>query len=290
MTTSARPASRRLRSRRIAAAAFAALLAGCAAGPDFRPPAVPGVDRYTATALPAPTLATATELGGAQQLVSGTDVNVQWWQALGSPRLEALMVQALAASPTLAAAQATLRQAQENYAAQAGVTRYPQVDANLGAQRQRFNPAALGQAADAREFDLYNANVGVHYQLDLAGGNRRTLEALAARTDYQRYELAGAQLTLATNIANAAIRQAQLSAQLEASGSILQAQEQQLELTRGRVRLGQAAPDEAATLQTQVEQTRANVPLLRQQVQQHQHLLAMLAGVRPVPATCRAFS
>ncbi len=281
MTTSARPASRRLRSRRIAAAAFAALLAGCAAGPDFRPPAVPGVDRYTATALPAPTLATATELGGAQQLVSGTDVNVQWWQALGSPRLEALMVQALAASPTLAAAQATLRQAQENYAAQAGVTRYPQVDANLGAQRQRFNPAALGQAADAREFDLYNANVGVHYQLDLAGGNRRTLEALAARTDYQRYELAGAQLTLATNIANAAIRQAQLSAQLEASGSILQAQEQQLELTRGRVRLGQAAPDEAATLQTQVEQTRANVPLLRQQVQQHQHLLAMLAGRAP---------
>ena len=31
-----------------------------------------------------------------------------------------------------------------------------QADASLGAQRQRFNPAALGQDSDAREFGLFN--------------------------------------------------------------------------------------------------------------------------------------
>lgn len=265
----------------LATAVLATLLSSCAAGPDFKPPAAPNVDGYTAAALPTRTVASATALGGVQQLLSGADVNTQWWHELGSSRLDTLIVQAFATSPTLAAAQATLRQAQENHAAQAGSTRYPQVDANLGAQRQRFNPAALGQAGEERKFDLYNASVGVHYQFDLAGGNRRALEALAARADYQRQQLAGTRLTLAANIASTAILQAQLDAQLEATQAMLQAQEGRLALISARVQLGTAAPDEASMLQTQVEQTRASVPQLRQQLQQQEHLLAVLAGRAP---------
>ena len=105
----------------------------------------------------------------------------------------------------LAKSQATLRQAQELYAAQAGSSLYPQVDASLGAQRQRFSPSSSGLTGDAREFSLYNAGVGINYTLDLAGGNRRTLEALAARVDYQRYQLAGARSTLVANIVTTAV-------------------------------------------------------------------------------------
>lgn len=61
-----------------------------------------------------------------------------------------LIDQALQASPTLAAAQATLRQAQEVYAAQADSTLYPRIDANLSGQRHRVNPSALGQTGDSR--------------------------------------------------------------------------------------------------------------------------------------------
>lgn len=267
--------------RTITALILAGLLAGCAVGPDFKRPAVPDVPGYTAAALPAQTVSAPTTLGDAQHFNADASVSAQWWQSLGSSKLDALIEQAFQASPTLASAKATLRQAQETYAAQAGSTLYPQVDADIGAQRQRMNSSSLGQAGDAREFSQYNASIGVYYQLDLAGGNRRALEALAARADYQRYELEGARLTLAANIVTSVIIQARLAGQIQSTEAILRGQDEQLHLTRERVRLGQAAPDEALTLQTQVEQTRAGLPALRKQLQQNEHLLAVLAGRAP---------
>jgi len=256
-------------------------LAGCAAGPDFKRPAAPDVAHYTATPLPVQTESASARLGEPQRLVIGMAVDAQWWRSLKSPKLDALIEQALTASPSLSAARATLRQAQELHAAQAGSTLYPQVDAGLTAQRQRTNPSTLGQVGDAREFSLYNASVGIRYNLDLAGGNRRALEALAARADNRRYELDAARLTLAGNIATAAITRARLAAQIEATTAILHAQAEQVQLAQERVRLGQAAPDEVLALRTQAEQTRAELPTLRKQMQQTEHLLAVLAGRAP---------
>ena len=121
----------------------------------------------------------------------------------------------------------------------------------------------------------------MHYQLDLAGGNRRTLEALAARAEYQRYELDGARLTLAANVVTTAITQARLAGQLQSTETILGAMDEQLRITRERVRLGQAAPYEVLSLQTEVEQTRAEIPALRKQLQQNEHLLSVLVGQAP---------
>lgn len=265
----------------ITSAIIITLLAGCAVGPDFSPPVAPTVTTYTATPLPVLTASAPIELGDAQRLVEGAPINPQWWQELGSVNLNGLIEEALQASPTLAAAAATLRQAQERYTAQAGSTLYPQAEANLTGQRQRFNPNASGLTGDAREFGLYNASVGVHYKLDLTGANRRALEALAARSDYQAYQLEGMRLTLVSNIVTTAITQARLAAQLQATEAIVQSQDEQVELTKERVRLGQAAADEVLPLQIQLEQSRAGIPLLRNQRQQSEHLLAVLAGRAP---------
>lgn len=274
----------------IASAVVIGLLTSCAVGPDFKRPARPSVADYTATPLPAQTASSSTALGESQRFVAGEGTNPQWWQEFDSPKLVALIEEALQASPTLAGVQAALRQAQEVYAAQAGLNRYPQVDANLGGQRQRFNPDTLGQSGDARVFSLYEASVGVNYKLDLAGGDRRALEALAARSDYQRYQLDGAKLHLAGNIVTTAITQARLAAQIQASEGILQAQEEQLKLTRERLRLGQVSDSDVLVLQTEVEQTRAGIPLLRNQLQQSEHLLAVLAGRPPGERGLPSFS
>lgn len=265
----------------IAVTVMLGLAAGCAAGPDFRRPAGPGIAAYTATPMPARTVAAPTASGDSQRFVAGAAVERQWWQEFGSPRLHALIEAALRTSPTLAAARATLRQAEETYAARAGSTRYPQVEANLSGQRQRFDPGTSGQAGAAREFSLYHAGVDVRYTFDLAGGNRRALEALAARADHRRFQLQAARLTLAANIVTTVVTRARLAAQLEATEAILAAQEQQLHLTRERQRLGQAAPAEALALQTEVERTRAGIPPLRQQHQANDHLLAVLVGQAP---------
>ena len=276
--------------RRATLLLWAAGLAGCTVGPDFKPPEPPAVQTYTAATLPAQTVATPGTLGGVQRFVAQAPIGAAWWQQFDSPKLDAVIVRALRASPTLAAAQATLRQAEQTYAAQAGSTLLPQASGQLGVQRQRMTPAVQGQTGPERTFTLYNASVGVSYNFDLFGGNRRALEAMAAQTDYQRYQLDGARLTLAANVVTAAVTEAQLAAQIAASEQILAAQREQLELTRRRLALGNASEVDVASLQTQVEQTRASIVPLRNRLEQTSHLLAILVGQPPGAAAMPQFT
>jgi NodT family efflux transporter outer membrane factor (OMF) lipoprotein len=250
-------------ARMVAAVAVGASMTACASGAHLRPPAPKVVPSQTAEAM-----ATA-------------HAEAHWWQGFGSPELVLLIEEALRASPTVAAAEATLRQAGAMVAVRAGVNRLPQADASVGAQRQRMNPAALGQPGDPREFAVRNATVSMRYRLDLSGGNTRLLQALSARADFHRFQLAGARLTLAASIATAAVQHAQLSAQLEASRDILQRQNEELVISGERVRLGAASPDEVFTNQARVAQTRADVLAQQSLLQQNAHLIAVLAGRKP---------
>ena len=90
------------------------LVAGCAVGPDFRSPAAPLQAGYTATPLPPETIASPSQGGAAQRFVPGQEIQAQWWTLFRCLSLDRLVQLGLANSPTLAAAQATLRQAEEN--------------------------------------------------------------------------------------------------------------------------------------------------------------------------------
>ncbi len=258
----------------------AALLAGCAAGPDFQRPVTITAGTYTATAMHAATVSSPGAQGASQQFVTAP-VPIHWWTEFQSTKLTALVERAFAASPTLAAAQATLQQAQHSLAATAGNTQLPQISTKLGAQRQGTNAAAAGAPGGERSYSLYSATAALSYDLDLAGGNRRALEALAAQVDYQSYQLQGARLSLAASLALAAITQAQLTAQISATEDLIGTQEEQLALTRKRLALGVGTEQDVLALQTQLEQTKAVVPALENRRQQTRHLLAVLAGQAP---------
>lgn len=270
---------------RLAAGALAAsfLLLGCAAGPDFVSPAAPDVTSYVAQPLTGRTVSAETALGTSQYFSADATPDARWWRAFGSSRLDALIEQALGASPTLAAAEARRRQAEEAHAAQAGSTRYPRVQGEVGAQRQRpgAGGSGLADAPQARTTTQLNATLGVQYQLDLSGGNRRALEALAARSDHRRFELEGVQLALAGSIVATAFEQARLAGQIAVTGEIIEAQQEQVNLTRERVRLGHVAPRELMALSTQLEQSRGSLPALRKQHEQAGNRLAVLAGRAP---------
>ena len=247
-----------------------ATLTGCTTvGPGFKAPAAPTVTGYTRQQLPA-------------GVDSGQAVAPDWWTSFGSTRLDTLVARALQNSPTLAAAEATLRQAQQLHQAQAGSTLYPTVNAKLGASRNQINAASFGQSGNSPTlYNLYNVGAAVSYNLDLFGGNRRALEALAAQADYQGYRLSGARLVLAGNVVTTVFGQAQLGEQIAASEAILQDQQKQLDIARQRLDLGAAAQADVLTLQTQVEQTRATLPALRNKLEQADHLLAALTGQAP---------
>ncbi len=268
--------------------AAAILLAGCATSPDFKRPELVTASAYTASAVPGETVASPGRLGASQKFVEALVPN-QWWTEFQSPKLTALIAQAHASSPTLEAVQATLRQAQHSFEATAGATQLPQVNAKLGAQRLGTNTAAAGVPAGERSYGLYSATVALSYDLDLAGGNKRALQALAAQVDYQSYQLEGARMNLAANLTLTAITQAQLSAQIGASEALVAAQQEQLALTRRRLELGVGTDLEVLSLQTQLQQSQALLPSLHKRREQARHLLAVLAGQAPGQSTVPEF-
>jgi NodT family efflux transporter outer membrane factor (OMF) lipoprotein len=259
----------------------AAALAGCAVGPDFKSPAAPAAT-YGAAPLPAQTASAPAALGQAQALQSGQAVPADWWTAFHCDKLNTLVTQALRASPDLHAAQANLRQAQESYAAQRGSTLFPQVDARLSGSRNGSNRASQGQTGDQQFiYNLFNASVGVSYTLDLTGGVRRQLEALAAQVDYQRYQLDAAWLTLSANVVTTAIAEAQLRESIRVTEDIAAAQRHQLDITQKRFDLGAVPRSDVLSLQVQLQQTLATLPALHKQLESTRHALAALAGRYP---------
>ena len=265
------------------AAALGLGAAGCAVGPNFQPPAAPPDSTpYTAQPQPPQTAAApAAALGGAaQHFASGQDIPAQWWSVYQSTALDQLIRAALEHSPSLAAAEATLRQAQQNYLAQAGSLAYPAVTGQLGAQRERASAATTGGQRGG-VFNLYNASVGVSYSPDVFGATRRTLEGAQAAVDYQRFQLEAAYLALTANVVTTAIREASLRAQLAASHEVLDALTHQLDLIEKQFSFGAIPRATVLTQRNQVAQVAATLPPLQKALDQTRHQLAVLAGRLP---------
>ena len=267
--------------RSLAIAATAAFLAACAVGSDYRTPVAPAAGIYTERPQPERTEAVPVRGGEAQRFEVGAKISAEWWTLFGSPELDGLMRTALSGHPTLAAAQAALRQAEENLNAQYAVL-YPSVDVGLSARRQRISGASVGNpAVPGSVFNLYNASVNVSYAIDVAGGARRELEALQAGIDFQRFQIEAAYLSLTGNIATTAFREASLRAQIRATRDIVDSQERQLQLVEKQFALGALSRADVLAQRAQLAQTRANLPPLEKALAQTRNQLAVLIGKFP---------
>jgi NodT family efflux transporter outer membrane factor (OMF) lipoprotein len=269
---------------RLAPAVAAVFLAACAVGPDYKAPEAPGTNAYTETPLAPQTESAPVQGGDAQRVALGAKIAADWWTVFGSPELDALMRIAIEGQPTLAAARAALRQAEENVNAQYAVL-YPSVDAALSARRQRVSGATFGNPSiPPATFNLYNASVNVSYQIDVAGGARRELEALKAGVDFQRFQVEAAYLALTANVATTAFREASLREQIRATREISQAQDAQLELAQKQFALGAISGSDLLGQKAQAAQTRATLPPLEKALGQTRNQIAVLLGKLPADA------
>jgi NodT family efflux transporter outer membrane factor (OMF) lipoprotein len=262
-------------------AVFAATLSACAVGPDFKRPDAPQAQSYTATPLPAQTVAAKGGAGKAQAFRHGADIPAQWWTLFHSAKLNTLVEQALRANQDVAAAQAALRQANENaLAAQGGF--FPSFDGSGNVTRQKVSGASFGQpGAGGQIYSLFNASVNVSYTLDVWGGVRRGVEAQRAQAEYQNFQLEGTYLTLTSNVVTTAVQEASLRAQIAATEQIVDADRQQLEMVKRQFALGGVSKVDVLTQQSQLANILATLPPLRKQLAQNRNLLAVLLGRLP---------
>jgi NodT family efflux transporter outer membrane factor (OMF) lipoprotein len=290
--------------------AAAALSAGCAVGPHYHKPEAPADVGYAPTPLPEATAAADIHGGEAQRLISDRDVPFEWWRLFQSTALNRLVEQAFKANPTIAAAQASLAQAQELVYAQQGYY-FPTVSAVYQAERHKIagnltNDQAPGVQGNGENllaplqdpihvphtaplyYQLHTAELTVGFVPDVFGSNRRQVQSLAAQAEAQGFALEATYITLASNVVAAAIQEASVRAQLEATRQIIEADQTALRILRDQLRLGFAMRIDVAAQEAALAQAKATLPPLQKQFEQTRDLIRALVGNLPnqdVPET-----
>ncbi|WP_032970086.1 efflux transporter outer membrane subunit [Bordetella hinzii] len=248
--------------------ALAALLAGCAVGPDYQRPDID--------------VGTAFKEG--QQTVPGwrpaqpadTVARGQWWTIYGDPLLDGLMTRLNSANQTIAQAEANYRQAQ----ALVGVARagfFPTVGAGAGVTRSGGGTSS-GSASVGNQYSLTG---NVSWELDLWGRLRRELESSRASEAASAADLASARLSAQAALAQNYLQLRVLDEQKRLLQATVQAYERSLTLTRNRYDAGVAGRADVAVAQTQLESTRAQLVDLEWQRGQYEHAIAVLVGTAP---------
>lgn len=269
-------------SRRLLAMVVAACLAGCAVvGPNFQRPAAPASAGFAMA---------GDERPGGVALTSETRAAGPWWRALGSPRLDAVMSEALAGNQTVAAADANLQKAQAlEQSARGGLA--PKLDASAGAQRERINTQVFGITGfPSPTINLYSVGGTVSYDLDLFGGGRRRVEAAGAMAQAQAHRTDAAYLTLTGDVALQAVRIAGLRARIATLQSIIADDQVNIDIVRKAEAAGGEAPAAATGGLAQLAEDQALLPPVRQQLAQARHALAQLVGKSPAEWTAPDFA
>ena len=277
--------------------AAVALVSSCAVGPRYHPPEAPANPGYAPTPLPTVSASAPVHGGEAQHLISGRDIPFEWWQLFQSAPLNALVEQAFKANPTIPTAQAALAQAREYVRAQRGFY-YPNVAAGFQGERvkvagnvtQESSPGIQGNGDNLSQpaapatplyYQFYTAGLTVGFVPDLFGANRRQVESLAAQTDAQRFALEATYITLAANVVGAAIQEASLRAQIEATRQIIASDEKSLQILRDQFRLGFAMRIDVAAQEAALAQAQTMLPPLQKQFEQTRDLIRALVGNLP---------
>ena len=276
--------------RAMAVAMLAFVLAGCAAGPDFKAPASPRANGYLLHA-PGATVAADAAGGDAQTFEVGADIPGDWWTLFHSLALSALVAQALQNNHDLKAAQAALRVAHEDVLAQRG-SFVPAVSAGFSASRQKDPSAALAAVPsnNAYLYSLFTPQLSISYTPDLFGLNRRTRESLQAQEQAARFQMIAAWTTLTSNVVVTAVQEASLREEVQATRELVALEKKSLSVLQLRFRRGDASRLDVAAQQSQLAQTESGLPALVKQLASTQHALAVLVGAFPDRAPAESFT
>ena len=260
---------------RLSALVAAALLAGCAVGPDYRAPDVAPPFAYHGGT----TLAARTGEAPAPSLDA-------WWQGFDDPVLARLVERALAQNLDLAASRERVAQARAA-ASRAGAARLPEASADAGLARERQSlRSPLGEIARhapgyERTKSLAQLGVGASWEADLAGGLRRGAEAADAELAVAEAQHAGVRVSLAAETADAYLRVRGAQSRIAIAQHQIDNEARLLDLVRLRRDKGLGTAREVAQAQSVLLQAQASVPPLRRELAAQLFRLDVLAGAAP---------
>jgi outer membrane protein, multidrug efflux system len=261
------------RAPRALALAWVLGLAACAAGPDYRKPAL---DLPVSWQLDAPWREATPDDAAAKG---------PWWQRFGDPQLDALAQRALAGSPTLAAAAARLAQARAVVAAGSSA-QLPQLTLGTRDARQRTSANRPLSSYNSTNFSTiqndFTLSLSTSYEVDLAGRVQRSVEGARASAEQSAADLENTRLLLTAELAVDYFSVRALDTELDVLTRSIALQRRALELVTARRDLGAASGLDVAQQRALLDTTLTQVDVLRRQRAQFEHAIATLTGT-PAP-------
>lgn len=249
-------------------ATAAALLAGCAVGPDVVAPSTSVAADYAASVEPA--YASDAQL-------------VQFWERFDDPALGALIEQALAANHDLRIALANLNEARA-LLRQSRLELAPIVTAGAGYTEALASADQAAGDRDARSSELYGAGFDAVWELDLFGRLRRNLEAGRATELARRADLHDVQLSVVAEVARNYFELRGGELELAVARRNADNQRQTLGLAQARFDAGSGTEFDLARAQAQLSSTLAILPAIQTRVAAARNRLAVLTGRAPEAA------
>ncbi|MDN7181484.1 efflux transporter outer membrane subunit [Caballeronia sp. SEWSISQ10-4 2] len=245
-------------------------ISACTVGPDYA-----GAPQVAPDAARAANFVRVPAVG-----IVSTRAPNQWWLALNDPQLNTLIDAALAHNPDIHAAQARLREsrAQLQHEKANGM---PKGTVDAAALRMRQPNLSALSSSGGGPLQLYTAGFDATWEIDLFGGTRRAVEAATAEADAVDADLADTQVSLAAEVAQAYVDLRDEQQRLTLAQRSAEIEQRMLTLTQQRRAHGTAADVDVERLTTQVENTRATLTPLDEQVEASLDQLAVLTGQAP---------
>jgi NodT family efflux transporter outer membrane factor (OMF) lipoprotein len=206
----------------------------------------------------------------------------KWWRSYGDPQLDQLIDEALRDSPTLAVAQARLRQA--GAVAQAvGAAQLPEMSANavVADQKQSYNGLMPRAAVPEGWNDYGQATVNLSWELDFWGKNRSALAAAISEEQAAKAEVAQARLVLATAVAAAYAELQHLYTVRDSAEAALTLRDKTVELFNQRYDSGLENLAGVRQVEARRAAAQAELVIVDERIALHRNAMAALLGAGP---------
>lgn len=258
--------------RGLAAVTLLAATAACTTvGPDYKIPDTAMVNR-PAAAKPF--------TAAAEKPFQNSAVPARWWQLYHDAQLDQLIEKAFAANTDLRVASANLARALAAHSEVEALTR-PSVSIDAAPDYGRPSASANFLPEELPNSYAYDTGIKVGYQIDLFGKIKRAMEASGADTEAVRAAYDLVRINVAAETTRAYVDACASGRQIVVARHSVDLQQDFVDYTKKRVRVGRGTPLDTSRVQAQLEQLRATLPPLTALHRAAQFRLAVLTGEVP---------
>ncbi len=253
-------------ARSLAVLALVASSAGCILTKDIPDPALEIPDGYKAARL-----STARD----------APPTLDWWRGFRSRELTGLMEEAQTVNLDIAAATARFKQA-DAQARIAGAALLPSLSGTgQEAYSRTSGSSSSGLTIGGREVVNYSASFSASYELDFWGKNRDAAQAAEETASATRFDRDVVALTTLTTVANAYFQVLAAQDRLRTAQRNIASADRILNAIKDRLRAGTGNDLDVAQQESVLANQRAQVPPLRQTLDQNINALATLVSRPP---------